>query len=90
MSYDPKSLLGELEHYQKQADEACYGNIQYHDDFHPYGSTVARETTGEAPSTIEIDTCDDIAPLRIYITDGPIYELESINGSQLIYRYYSE
>lgn len=88
MSYDPISLMAELRDYQTQADEAVEGNLIYHEEFHPYGSTVARETTCEAPDEIVLDTLDDILPLRVY-THELTYKLESINGSQATYRYHT-
>lgn len=88
MSYNPASLLAELQDYQERADEAVAGNLIVHEEFHPYGSTVAKETRLEAPDTITLETIDDILPLSIY-THELTYRLESIQGDEATYRYHS-
>lgn len=86
MTYNPDSLIAELQSYQEAAEAAFLDGVIVHEDFHPYGSTVAKETRKEGPDYFTIETIDDILPLSFYLFELT-YRLCSINGDQARYRY---
>ena len=87
MSYCPESLIAELQSYQDAAEAAFLDGVIVHEDFHPYGSTTAKETRQEGPDYFTIETIDDILPLSIYLHELT-YRLCSVDGDKATYRYW--
>ncbi len=85
MTYDPKSVIAELEDYQERAEAAFQDGIETYEELYPYGSGKVKKTWQEAPNEITIETIDDVLPLSFYFGEL-IYRLTSINGDQATYK----
>ncbi len=75
--YDPQSLLGEAEDYLEKAVEEFQSGLETGTEYHPYGSTDAKEVIVRCPETVDLEVLDDIILTTLHIEEVE-YEISEI------------
>jgi len=88
MSYNPESLIAELEQYQEAAEEYFEDNLKFTEDVHLYGEQVTVKHEFYGPDFIKLEIIDDILPLSIQVHEQT-FRLDSFEGDTATYRQWS-